>query len=170
MFLIHCGGCSVTQSCLTLCNPMDRSTPGFLSFTNFPEFAQTHVHRMSDANHPTISSSVIPFSCLQSFPASGSFLMSQLFISGSQNIGASASASVLLMKIQGWSSLGLIDLISLQSKELSRDFSNTTVWNCSELQHSAFFMVQLSHPYMWDWKNHSFDYMGLYQQRDASAF
>ena len=169
MFLIHCSCCSVAQSCLTLCNPMDCSTPGFLSFTNLLEFAQTHVHWVGDANHPTISSSVIPFSsCLQSFPASGSFLMSRLLTSGSQNMGA--SASVLLMKIQGWSSLGLICLISLQSKELSRDFSNTTVWKCSVLQHSAFFVVQLSHPYMWDWKNHSFDYMGFCRQRNVSAF
>ena len=70
--------------------------------------------------HPTVSSSVIPFSCLQSFPASGSFPMSQFFESGGQGIGASASASVLPMHIQGWFPLGLTDLISLQSKEISR--------------------------------------------------
>ena len=79
--------------------------------------------------HPTISASVAPFSfCLQFFPASGSFLMSQLFISGSQNIGTSASASVLPMNIQGWFPLGLTSLISLLSNRLSRVFSNTTVW------------------------------------------
>ena len=78
--------------------------------------------------HPTISSSVIPFSfCLKSFPAPGSFLMSQLFASGHQSIWVSASASVLPMNIQGWFSLGLTGLISWQSKELSRVFSNTTV-------------------------------------------
>ena len=78
--------------------------------------------------HPTISSSVVPFSyCLQSFPASGSFPMSQFFASGNQNIGASASASVLPMTIQDWFPLGLTDLLSLQSKWLSRVFSNTTV-------------------------------------------
>ena len=77
--------------------------------------------------HPTISSSVIPFSsCLQSFPVSGSFPMSWLFPSGRQSIGASASASVLPMNIQGWFLLGLTGLISLQSKGLSRVF-NTTV-------------------------------------------
>ena len=76
--------------------------------------------------HPTISSSVIPFSCLQSFPASGSFPMSQFFESGGQGIGASASASVLPMHIQGWFPLGLTDLISLQSKGVSRVFSSTT--------------------------------------------
>ena len=80
--------------------------------------------------HPTTSSSVIPFSsCLQSFPASGSFLMSQLLTSGGQSIGASVSAStsVLPISIQGWFPLRLTGLISLQSKGLSRFFSNTTV-------------------------------------------
>ena len=78
--------------------------------------------------HPTISSSVIPFSpCLQSFPASGSFLMNWLFISVGQSTGASASASVLPVKIQGWFPLGWTGWISLQSKILSRVFSNTTV-------------------------------------------
>ena len=76
--------------------------------------------------HPTISSSVVPFSSrLQSFPASGPFPMSQFFPSGGQSIGASASASVLPMNIQGWFPLGLTDLISLQSKGLSRVFSST---------------------------------------------
>ena len=90
----------------------------------------------------TISCSAIPFSFyLQCFSASGSFPLSQLFQSGSQSFGASTSASVLLMNIQGWLPLGWTVWISLQSKGLSRVFSNTTVqrhW-CS-----AFFMVQLS--------------------------
>ena len=78
--------------------------------------------------HPTISSSVVPFSsCLQSFPAWGSFQMSQFFTSGGQSIGVSASASVLPMNIQEWFPLGWTGLISLQSKGLSRVFSNTTV-------------------------------------------
>ena len=78
--------------------------------------------------HPAISSSVVPFSsCLQSFPASGSFPMSRLFASCGQGIGASAPALVLPMNIQGWFPLGLISLISLQSKGLLRVFSNTTV-------------------------------------------
>ena len=97
--------------------------------------------------HTTISSSVIPFSsCLQSFLASGSFPMSQLFASAGQSIGVSASASVLPMNIQGWSPLGWTGWISLQSRGLSRVFSNTAV--ASILQHSAFFMVQISHEYM----------------------
>ena len=80
---------------------------------------------------------------LQSFPASGSFLVSWLFASGGQNIGAAASASVLPMSIQGWLSLALTGLISLKSKGLS-----TPQFKALILQHSAFFMVQLSHPYM----------------------
>ena len=83
---------------------------------------------LSQGCHPTISSSVIPFSsCLQSFPASGSFPVSQFFVSGGQSTGASASASVLPMNIQDWSPLGLKDLISLHSKGLSRVFSSTTI-------------------------------------------
>ena len=89
--------------------------------------------------HPTISSSVIPFSsCLQPFPASGSFPMSQFFTSGGQSIGASASASVLPMNIQDWFPLGWTGWISLLSKGLSRVFSNTTV------QKHQFFSNQLS--------------------------
>ena len=97
--------------------------------------------------HPTISSSVIPFSsCLQSFPASGSFPVSPLSASGSQSIRASASASVLPMNIQGWFPLGLTGLIALLSEGLSRVFSNTIVEKHQFLR-SAFFMVQPSHPY-----------------------
>ena len=89
--------------------------------------------------HPTISSSVIPFSsCLQSFPTSGSFQMSQLFSSGGQSIGVSSSISVLPMNTQDWSPLGWTGWISLQSKGLSRVFSNTTV------QKHQFFSAQLS--------------------------
>ena len=78
--------------------------------------------------HPTISSSVVPFSsCPQSFPASGSFPMSQLFASGGQSIGVSASTSVLPMNIQDWSPLGWTGWMSLQSKVLSRFFPNTTI-------------------------------------------
>ena len=89
--------------------------------------------------HPTISSSVVPFSsCPQSFPASGPFQMSQLFASGGQNIGASASASVLPMNTQDCSPLGWTSWISLQSKGLSRVFSNTTV------KKHQFFSAQIS--------------------------
>ena len=83
--------------------------------------------RLSQWCHPTISSSVIPFSCHQSFPVSGSFLMSGLFASGGQIIGVSASASILPVNIQDWFPLAWTGWICLQSKGLSRVFSNTTV-------------------------------------------
>ena len=100
--------------------------------------------------HPTISSSVVPFSsCFQSFPASGSFPTSQFFTSGGQSNGTSTSASVLPMSIQVWFSLGLAGLISLQFKRLSRVFSNTTVWKHQFFSvQLSLFIVQLSHPYM----------------------
>ena len=98
--------------------------------------------------HTTISSSFAPFSpYLQSFPKSESFPMNQLFASGGQSFGASASVSVLQMNVQSWLPLGLTGLISLLSKRLSRVFSSTTLKE-SNLQGSAFFKVQLSHPYM----------------------
>ena len=119
--------CSIAQLCLTLCDPVDCSTPGFPILHYLWEFAQTHVHWVNDAiqsSHPVTSFSF----CLQSFPASGSFPVNQLFTSGSQSIGTSASASDLLMNIQFWLPLGLTGLISLQSKGPSRVFSSTTVW------------------------------------------
>ena len=88
------------------CDPTEYSTPGFPVHHQLPELAQTQCP-LSRWCHPTISSSAIPFSsCLQSFPASGSFPMNQLFASGGQSIGASASASVFLMNIKSWSPLG----------------------------------------------------------------
>ena len=120
--------------------------------------------------YPTISSSVVPFfSCLQSFPASGCFPMSQLFTSGGQSIRASASASVLLMNIQGWFPLGLTGLISLLSKGLLRVFSSTTI------QKHQFFSTEQSYgPTLISthdhWKNQSFDYTNLCWQSDVSAF
>ena len=128
--------CSVTQLCPTLCDPMVCTTPGFPVLHHLPELTQTHFHWWC---HPTISFPVIPFSsCLQSFPASESFPVSWLFTSGGQSIGASASASVLPMNIQGWFPLELSSLISLQSKGLSRVFSNTTI------QKHQFFSAQPS--------------------------
>ena len=126
---------SFVQSCPILCGPMDCSTPGFPVHYQLLESAQTHVHHV----HPTISSSVIPFSsCLQSFPTSISIPMSQFFASGGQSIGASASASVLPKSIQDWFPLGLTGWISLQSMGLSTVFSNTIV------QKHQFFGAQVS--------------------------
>ena len=112
----------------------------------------------------TISSSATAFCWLQSFPAWGSFPVSGLFTSGDQSTGA--SASVLPMNIQGWFPLGLAGLISLLSKGLSRVFPSTTMG-----KHQFFgtwlslWSVTSMHDY---WKNHSFDYMHLCQQSDAS--
>ena len=132
---------SVTQSCPTLCDPMDCSTLGFPVHHQLPEFTQTHIP-------PTSSSFVVPFSSrLQSFPASGSFQMSQVFASGGQKIGVVASASVLPMGIQdrflwdGW-------VGSPCSPRDSQESSPTPQFKSNILQCSAFFTVQLSHPYM----------------------
>ena len=119
---------------------MSCSTSGFPVLHYLLEFVQ-NLCPLSWWCHPTISSSVIPFSsCLQSFPASGSFQMSRLFTSGGQNIRASASATVLSINMQGWFPLGLTCLISFQFKGLSRVFWNTTV------QKHQFFSA---HPSLW---------------------
>ena len=128
---------SVAQSCPTLCDPVNCSMPGL------PVPSPTlGVHpNPCPSNrwcHPAISSSVVPFSCPQSFPASGSFQMSQLFTWGGQSIGVSASTSVFPMNTQDSSPLGWTGWISLQSKGLLGVFSNTTV------QKHQFFGTQLS--------------------------
>ena len=100
--LCVCQFSSVTQSCLTLCDPMDYSMLGFPVHHQLPETTQTHVHHCRWC-HPTISSSATPLSShLQSFPASGSFPKSWFFASGGQSVGVSASAAVLPMNIQDW--------------------------------------------------------------------
>ena len=124
---VLCCCCSAAQSCLTLCDPMDCSMPSFPVCHHVLELAQTHVHWVGDAIQPSHPLSSPFSSCLQSFPASGSFPVSRLFTSGGQIIGASASALVFPINIQYWYPLGLTGLISFQSKGLSRIFSNTTV-------------------------------------------
>ena len=141
---------SVAQSRLTLCDLINCSMPVFSVHHQLPELDHSHIHRVVDAiqpSHPLLSL----FSCLQSFPISGSFPMSQFFTSGGKIIGASASASVLPTNIQDWFPLGLTGLISLQSKGLSRVFSNTTV------QKHQFFGAQPSlwfnsHIHAWLWE------------------
>ena len=115
---------------------MDCSTPGFPVLHHLPELAQTHVHGVSDAIQPSHPLSSPCPSCLQSFPASGSFPMSQFFVSGGQIIGTSALAPILVMNIQGWFHLGWTGLISMLSKGLSR-ISSTKVQiiNSSVLSH-----------------------------------
>ena len=127
--------------------------------------------------HPAISSSVIPFSsCPQSLPGSGSFPVSQLFTSGGQSIGVSASASLLPMNTQDWSPLGWIGWISSQSKGRSRVFSNTTVQKhqCFLQKHQSGLWSFLHSPTLTSihdhWKNHSLDQMDLCWQSNVSAF
>ena len=149
---MHTGSYSVQFSCSVVSDsvtPWTAAHQASLSITN----SRSHDPNscpLSQWCHPTISSSVVPFSsCPQSFPGSGSFQMSQLFASGSQSIGVSASTSVLTMKEHS----GLIsfrmnwlDLLAVQGtlKSLLQHHSS----KASILQHSAFFIVQLSHPYM----------------------
>ena len=140
MFSAQClaHGCNLhkryfVKLCLTLCDPIGCSMPDSSVLHYLPEFAQIHVHWIWC--YLTISSSVIP--------ASGSFQMSQLFASGGQSIGVSASATVLPVNIQGWFPLGLTALISLQSKGLSRVFS-ASQFKASILQCSTFFLDQLA--------------------------
>ena len=148
------GCCSVAKSCLTLCNSMNCSTEASLSFTISWSLCKNSC-LLSQWCYPTISSSAAPFSsCLQSFPTSASFPMSQFFASGGQSIGSIASASVLPMNIQGWLPLGLTGLISLLSKGLS-----IWVFSSATVQKHQFFGTQpslrykknqslFSHPYM----------------------
>ena len=125
---------SSVQSRPTLCDPMDCSTPGLPVLHYHPDSCPS-----SQWCHPTISSSVVPFSSrLQSFPGSASFQMSQFFASGGERIGASASAAVLPMNIQDWFPLGRTGWISLQSKGLSRCFYYVS---------SSFFYGPLSHSF-----------------------
>ena len=146
---------SVAQLCLTLCNPMDCSTPGFPVHHQLPKLTQTHVHWIGDTI-PTIASSVIPSSsCLQFSPASGSFQMSQFFTSGGQSIAVSTSASVLPMNSKDWLPLGWTGWISLLFTGLSRVFSNTAVQkhHSSALSFLYSSILTSIHDY---WKNHSF--------------
>ena len=127
-FILKIQFSSVTQSCLTLCNPINCSTLGLPVHHQLPEFTQTHP--LSRWCHPAISSLVVPFSsCPQSLPASESFPVSQLFAWGGQSTGVSALASFLPKKSQGWFPSEWTSWISLQSKGLSRVFSNITVQN-----------------------------------------
>ena len=139
--------CSVVSDCLWLHGLQHARPPGVHS-NSCP---------LSQWCHPTISSSVVPFSsCLRSFSASGAFPMSQFFSSGDQSIGVSASTSVLPMNTQDWFPLGLTGWISLQSKGLSRVFSNTTVLKHQSSVLSFLYSPTLTSIYDY-WKNHSFD-------------
>ena len=160
---------SVTQLCPTLCDPMNRSTPGLPVHNQLLESTQTHVHWVDDAiqpSHPLSSPSPPALSLSQHrclFP------MSPLFAWGGQSIGISASTSVLPMNTQDWSPLVWTGWISLQSKGLSRVFSNTTV------QKHQFFSVQPSsqsnsHIHTWLLENHSLVQTDLCWQSNVSDF
>ena len=134
-----CCYCSFTQSCLTLCDPMDCSTPGYSPLLS-PRVCSNSCP-LSLRCHPTIASSVALFSSYpHPFPEAGSFPMSLLFASDGQSVGPSTSASDLPMNIQGWFPLELTGLISLPSKGLLRVFSSTTV------QKHQFFIMKVK----WD--------------------
>ena len=158
---------SVAQSCPTLCDPMNRSSPGLPVHHQLPEFTQTHIHHVSDAiqpSHPLSSPSSPapnPFQH-QSFP------MNQLFAWGGQSTGVSALASFLPKNTQGRSPLEWTGWISLQSKGLSRVFSNTTVKKHKFLALSFLYGPTLTsiHNY---WRNQSFVYMDLCWKRSDSC-
>ena len=158
LFLMDgCCCCSVTQSCPILCNPMDYTMPVFPVLHHLPEFDQTHVHWVSDAIHPTISSSVCPFSShCQSFPVSGSFIMSRFFASSDQSIRASASASVLPMNIQLISfRIDWFDFLAVQGtlkSFLTPQFKSINSSVLSLLYGPTLMSIR---DY---WKNHSFDF------------
>ena len=139
---------SVAQSCPTLCNPMDHSTPGFPVHHQPPEFTQTHVHWVGGViqpSHPLLSASPPALNLSQH---QGLFKWVSSSHQVAKSIGVSASASDLPMNIQDWFPLGLTGLISLQSKGLSKSLLQHHSSKASIFQCSAFFMAQLSHPYM----------------------
>ena len=149
--------CSVTQSCPTLCDPMDCSTPVLTVLHHLHEFAQNHVHWVGDAIQPSdpLSPSLPIYSLFkQSFPALGSLPVSWLFSSSGQSIGASASASVLPMNIQGWFSLGLTNLISMTPSQES--FPTPQFKNINSSPLSLLYGPTLTSIYDY-WKIRSFD-------------
>ena len=160
---------SVAQSCPTLCDPMNCSTPGFLVHHQLPELAQIYVHQVSDAIqfHPLSSPSPPPLI----FPSiRGSFPMRQFFTSGGQSIEVSASASLLPMNTQDQFPLGLTGLISLQSKGLSRGFYPAPQFKSINFSVFSLFYGPTLTSIHDNWKNHSFNHTDLGQQSDASDF
>ena len=166
-FLIDCCCCSVSKSCPTLCNPMDCSTPGISVQHQFPETEQTHVHWVGDAiqpSHPLSSPSPPAFSI---FPSIRVFFSESSFRirwpkCWSFSISPSSEYARFISFRMDW-----FDLLAVQGtlkSLLQHNLKASIFW------HSAFLMVQLSHLYMTNRKNHSFDYMGLCQQSDVSAF
>ena len=164
----------VAQSCLTLCNPMDCSTPGLPVLHHLPEPAQTHVDQVSDAiqtSHPLLSPSPVAFSPSQHqglFQWIGFDYQVALTIRWSKYWSSSFSISPS-NDIWGWFPLGLTGLILLLSKGLSRVFSSTTGESINSSALSLLYGSNLISARDY-WKNHNFDYMDLYQQNNVSAF
>ena len=163
-----CCCCSVIKSCLSLCDSvdcMDCSTPGSLSFTISHSLLRfLSIESVIVSNH-LILCRLLPLPSV--FPSIRCFTVSCLLASGGPSIGASASASVLPMNIQGWFPLDLTGLISLQSKGLSRVLSSTTIWKHQVLDAQPFLW---SNSHIYTRKNHSFDCTDLCQQSDIFAF
>ena len=159
--------CSVTESCVTLCDPTDCSMPDFPVLHHFPEFVQTHVHWVNDAiqlSHPLFSPSLaFSFSQHQDL-----FQWVDSSYQGAKVLELQLQHQSFQWNIQGWFLLGVIGLI-LQSKGFSRVFSNTTVQ-----KHQSFVLSLLYGPALASvhdyWKNHSFDSTDLCRQNDVSAF
>ena len=159
----------VVQSCPTVWDPMDYSTPGFPVLHYVPEFVQTHVHWVNDAIQSSHLLSRTSLPALNLSQNQGHFLLSWLFTSGGQSVGISTSASVLPMNIQGLFPLRLTDLIFLLLKGLPRVISSTIVQ-----KHQFFgaqpFLRSNTHIHTSLLENYSFDYTNLGQQSDVSAF
>ena len=164
---LYCLCCSVTQSCLTLCNPIDCSTPGFPVPHHLPKFALVHAHCISDTIHP---SHPLTASFLSAFylSAPGTFPMSQLFMLDHQSTGVSTSTSVLPMSIRSWFPFRLTCLVSLLFKEPSGVFSSTIIRRHQffklHLHYGPAFISVCDH-----WEDHSLDWMNLCQQSNVSA-
>ena len=157
---------SVVQLCLTVCDPMDCSMPDFPVHHQIPELLKLMSFKsVMPSNHLILCHSLVLLPSI--FPSIRVFSKESFFTSGGQSIGVSASGSAFPMNIQDWSPLGLIGLISLQSKGLARVFSNTTVPKhqfFSTLYCPTFTSI---HDY---WKNHSFDLMYICLQSNVSVF
>ena len=156
--------CSVTQACPILCDSMDYSTPGLPVPHQLPNFVQAHVHCFGDAIQPSLFSF-----CPQSFPASGTFPMSQLFTSDDQSTGVSASASVFLTSIQGWFPLWLNCLISCCPRVSQKSCPAPQFEVISSLSLRLLYGPALTTVYD-HWGNHSLVYTDLCWQSNISAF
>ena len=162
------GCCSVAQSCPTLCDPMDCNTLGH-PVLHHPQ-SLLKLIPLSWWWHPTISSSVVPFSsCLQSFSASGSFPVSHLLVSGGQSMGSSTSASVLPMNIQDWFPLGLTVWFSCWPRHSQESSPAPQIEDINSLVLSLFYCPALTSIHDF-WRNHSSEYMNLCRQSNVSAF